>query len=68
MQTLASHIQPTPLAIERAASFASPGLLAMEGGTVIHGRLRAARLGPDGALYVTTTNGDNDKLLRVTPA
>jgi glucose/arabinose dehydrogenase len=32
------------------------------------GRLRAARLGPDGALYVTTTNGDDDKLLRVTPA
>jgi glucose/arabinose dehydrogenase len=33
-----------------------------------YGRLRAARLGPDGALYVTTTNGENDKLLRVTPA
>ena len=33
-----------------------------------YGRLRAARLGPDGALYVTTTNGDDDKLLRVTPA
>lgn len=32
------------------------------------GRLRAARLGPDGALYVTTTNGENDKVLRVTPA
>lgn len=33
-----------------------------------HGRLRAARLSPDGALYVTTTNGDDDKLLRVTPS
>jgi aldose sugar dehydrogenase len=33
-----------------------------------YGRLRAARLGPDGALYVTTTNGSDDKLLRVTPA
>jgi glucose/arabinose dehydrogenase len=32
-----------------------------------HGRLRAARLGPDGALYVTTTNGDDDELLRITP-
>ena len=32
------------------------------------GRLRAARLGPDGALYVTTTNGTGDKVLRVTPA
>ena len=31
------------------------------------GRLRAARLGPDGGLYVTTTNGDDDKLLRITP-
>ena len=32
-----------------------------------YGRLRAARLGPDGALYVTTTNGDDDRLLKVTP-
>ena len=31
------------------------------------GRLRAARLGPDGALYVTTTNGDDDRLLRIAP-
>jgi len=31
------------------------------------GRLRAARLGPDGALYVTTSNGDNDRLLRILP-
>jgi aldose sugar dehydrogenase len=33
-----------------------------------YGRLRAARSGPDGALYVTTSNGDNDKVLRITPA
>ncbi|GGL37161.1 PQQ-dependent sugar dehydrogenase [Phycicoccus endophyticus] len=32
-----------------------------------YGRLRAARLGPDKALYVTTTNGDDDTLLRITP-
>jgi len=31
-----------------------------------YGRLRAARVGPDGALYVTTSNGDDDKLLRIT--
>ncbi|SDN11756.1 PQQ-dependent sugar dehydrogenase [Allokutzneria albata] len=30
-----------------------------------HGRLRGARPGPDGALYVTTSNGDDDKLLRI---
>ena len=32
-----------------------------------YGRLRAARTGPDGALYLTTSNGTDDKLLRVTP-
>ncbi|MQA15004.1 MAG: PQQ-dependent sugar dehydrogenase [Pseudonocardiaceae bacterium] len=32
-----------------------------------YGRLRAARLGPDGALYVTTSNGDDDKVLRIAP-
>ena len=32
-----------------------------------YGRLRAARMGPDGALYVTTTNGEDDELLRVSP-
>lgn len=31
------------------------------------GRLRAARVGPDGALYLTTSNGGDDALLRVTP-
>ncbi len=31
------------------------------------GRLRAARTGPDGALYLTTSNGEADKLLRVIP-
>jgi glucose/arabinose dehydrogenase len=30
------------------------------------GRLRASRQGPDGALYVTTTNGEDDALLRIT--
>jgi glucose/arabinose dehydrogenase len=31
------------------------------------GRLRAVRLGPDGALYVSTSNGSDDEVLRVTP-
>ncbi|MGH4009567.1 MAG: PQQ-dependent sugar dehydrogenase, partial [Pseudonocardiaceae bacterium] len=32
-----------------------------------YGRLRAVRSGPDGALYVTTSNGDDDKVLRIAP-
>lgn len=32
------------------------------------GRLRSPQLGPDGALYVTTSNGTDDKILRVTPS
>lgn len=32
-----------------------------------YGRLRATHMGPDGALYVSTSNGKSDKLLRVTP-
>ncbi|USX49385.1 sorbosone dehydrogenase family protein [Lentzea sp. HUAS12] len=31
-----------------------------------YGRLRAARTGPDGALYVTSSNGSDDKLLKLT--
>jgi glucose/arabinose dehydrogenase len=30
------------------------------------GRLRAAEVGPDGALYVSTANGDGDRILRIT--
>ena len=32
-----------------------------------HGRLRTPMLGPNGALYVTTSNGSGDKILRVAP-
>ncbi|MTD54814.1 PQQ-dependent sugar dehydrogenase [Amycolatopsis pithecellobii] len=32
-----------------------------------YGRLRAARTGPDGALYVTTSDGNNDKVLKIKP-
>ncbi|GLZ34512.1 glucose dehydrogenase [Lentzea sp. NBRC 105346] len=31
-----------------------------------YGRLRAARAAPDGSLYVTSSNGNDDKLLRIT--
>jgi glucose/arabinose dehydrogenase len=33
-----------------------------------YGRLRAVRLAPDGALLVSTSNGTDDKILRVTPS
>lgn len=32
------------------------------------GRLRAVRLAPDGTLFVSTSNGTDDKILRVSPA
>ena len=32
-----------------------------------YGRLRTVRLGPDGALYVTTSNGSGDRVVRLTP-
>ncbi len=32
------------------------------------GRLRAVRSGPDGALFVSTSNGSDDKILRIDPA
>ena len=32
------------------------------------GRLRAVRLAPDGTLFVSTSNGSDDKILRVDPA
>ncbi|WP_448626796.1 PQQ-dependent sugar dehydrogenase [Geodermatophilus sp. URMC 64] len=32
-----------------------------------HGRIRTVQLGTDGDLYVTTDNGDDDQVLRVTP-
>ena len=33
-----------------------------------YGRIRTLRMGPDGALYVLTSNTTNDKILRVTPS
>ncbi|MFN2520358.1 MAG: sorbosone dehydrogenase family protein [Candidatus Limnocylindria bacterium] len=31
----------------------------------VYGRLRTPRLGPDGALFLTTDNGTNDKVIRI---
>jgi glucose/arabinose dehydrogenase len=32
-----------------------------------YGRIRTARLGPDGSLYLTTSNGSGDRVVRITP-
>lgn len=32
-----------------------------------YGRIRAVQMGPDGALYFTTSNGSNDRIVRVVP-
>jgi glucose/arabinose dehydrogenase len=32
-----------------------------------YGRLRTVRQGADGSLYVTTSNGSNDRVIRITP-
>ncbi len=34
----------------------------------VYGRLRTPRFGPDGALYLTTDNGSNDRVIRITAA
>lgn len=31
------------------------------------GRIRTAQLGPDGLLYLTTSNGSDDRIIRITP-
>jgi carbamoyl-phosphate synthase small subunit len=54
MQTLPRDIRTTPAATERPASFSAPGLLALEGGTVHHGRLRGAGVPAEGDLIFTT--------------
>ncbi|HET8568487.1 MAG TPA: PQQ-dependent sugar dehydrogenase [Candidatus Limnocylindria bacterium] len=33
-----------------------------------YGRLRTVRQGPDGSLYITTSNGTGDRVIRITPS
>jgi carbamoyl-phosphate synthase small subunit len=56
MQTAAHPTDraPTPAAMERLASFSSPGLLALEGGTILHGMLHGRALPAEGELVFTT--------------
>ena len=53
MQTL-SRTDTTPSATARTASLFAPGLLALEGGMVLRGRLRGAALPAEGDLIFTT--------------
>ena len=66
---IAAALKATSL---RALTFsAAGGLLSQQSIPALdgrYGRLRTPQLGPDGALYVTTSNDDgNDRILRVVP-
>jgi carbamoyl-phosphate synthase small subunit len=54
MPTIASLPDTTPPDATGPASFSRPGLLALEGGTVLAGRLRGAALPAEGDLIFTT--------------
>ena len=54
MPTISSLPDTTPPGIPGPASFSRPGLLALEGGTVLHGRLRGADRVAEGDLIFTT--------------
>ncbi len=54
MPTISSLPATTPPAISGPASFSRPGLLALEGGTVLHGQLRGADRVAEGDLIFTT--------------
>jgi glucose/arabinose dehydrogenase len=57
---------PAPTGRDRLDEQGTVGQLPALDGT--HGRLRAVRPGPDGALHVTTSSGEDDEVLRVSPA
>jgi carbamoyl-phosphate synthase small subunit len=55
LRTSLSRESTTPPATERPASFSvSPGLLALEGGTILHGQLRGAPCPAEGDLIFST--------------
>jgi carbamoyl-phosphate synthase small subunit len=54
VQTLSRQRRSTPTAIERPASLSSPGILALEGGSLHRGRLRGATVAVEGDLIFTT--------------
>jgi carbamoyl-phosphate synthase small subunit len=54
MQTLPRDLHTTPAADVRPASSSSPGLLALEGGTVLRGQVRATEAAAEGDLIFTT--------------
>jgi carbamoyl-phosphate synthase small subunit len=54
VRTSLSHEPTTPPANERPASFLSPGILALEGGTLLRGRLRGSATPAEGDLIFST--------------
>lgn len=57
-----SQLMVIPVSAQRAGEPTVPDVL--DGS---YGRLRTAVQGPDGNLYLTTSNGDDDAILKVTP-
>ncbi len=56
MRTSLTRESTTPPATERPASFFSPGILALEGGTLLRGRLRGAPAPTEGDLIFSTAS------------
>lgn len=53
----------------RILKFNESGMLELEKQILTEfGRIRSAAQGPDGNLYISTDNGTNDKIIRVTPS
>jgi carbamoyl-phosphate synthase small subunit len=54
LRTILTREHTTPAATERSASFLSPGILALEGGTILDGRLRGSAGPAEGDLIFST--------------